>query len=410
VYPCGTAVDARLDGVTPSKRVSPLSLMKISILTPDLSHNCLGRAYLLAKILKRRYEVEVAGPMFGKGIWQPVANDTSINYKPLFLGKTFKIRKVLKAIDGKVIYASKPLLTSFGLALLKKITEKKPLILDIDDWQLGLAKENSRSFSLSTRLAFLAYSLLRFDKPTSYWNILFFEQLTQLADKITVSNTFLQRKFKGIIIPHARDTNYFSPQKIDTVLARRHYGIDKTKQVIMFCGHPRPYKGIEDLIEAMSLIDNKNTILVIAGISSENSYGQKILKLAKQRLRNRFIALGIQKFCKLPQILAMADIVVVPQRKNTATTGQTPAKLFDAMAMEKPIVSTKVSNIPKIIKDAGWLIPPENPRQLADTIQYVLGHPAEAKKRAQKARQVCVEKYSWHAVETTLVQIFKEYE
>ena len=42
--------------------------IKISILSPDLSHNCLGRAYLLAKILQRHYEVEIIGPMFGEGI------------------------------------------------------------------------------------------------------------------------------------------------------------------------------------------------------------------------------------------------------------------------------------------------------------------------------------------------------
>lgn len=50
--------------------------MKISILSPDLSHhNCLGRAYLLAKILQMHYEVEIIGPMFGDGIWEPVANE-----------------------------------------------------------------------------------------------------------------------------------------------------------------------------------------------------------------------------------------------------------------------------------------------------------------------------------------------
>lgn len=49
--------------------------MKISILTPDLSHNCLGRAYLLAKVLQRHYKVEITGPMFGEEIWGPIAND-----------------------------------------------------------------------------------------------------------------------------------------------------------------------------------------------------------------------------------------------------------------------------------------------------------------------------------------------
>jgi len=48
--------------------------MKISLLTPDLSSNGLGRAYLLGKILQRDYEVEVIGPDFGDGIWKPVAS------------------------------------------------------------------------------------------------------------------------------------------------------------------------------------------------------------------------------------------------------------------------------------------------------------------------------------------------
>ena len=42
--------------------------MKIPILSLDLSHNCLGRAYLLAKILPRPYEVEIIGPMFREDI------------------------------------------------------------------------------------------------------------------------------------------------------------------------------------------------------------------------------------------------------------------------------------------------------------------------------------------------------
>jgi hypothetical protein len=38
--------------------------MKVSILTLDLSHNYLGRAYLLAKIIQGYYEVEIIGLMF----------------------------------------------------------------------------------------------------------------------------------------------------------------------------------------------------------------------------------------------------------------------------------------------------------------------------------------------------------
>ena len=53
--------------------------MKMSVLPADLSHSCVGRAYLLAKILQRRYEVEVVGSVFENGILKPVANDKKIH-------------------------------------------------------------------------------------------------------------------------------------------------------------------------------------------------------------------------------------------------------------------------------------------------------------------------------------------
>jgi len=138
--------------------------MKISILTPDLSHNCLGRAYLLAKILQRHYEVEIIGPMFGEGIWEPVENDKSIIYKYVKvygrLKPYWQIGKLIKKIDGEVIYASKPLFSSFGIGLLKKILKKKPLILDIDDWQMGFIKENYSRLSIYKRFRFIASSTL----------------------------------------------------------------------------------------------------------------------------------------------------------------------------------------------------------------------------------------------------------
>jgi len=127
--------------------------MKISVLTPDLSHNCLGRAYLLAKILQRRYEVEIVGPVFGDGIWGPVANDKSITYKSVEIYGRFRpylqIKELAKKIDGDIIYASKPLFTSFGVGLSKKVFNRKPLILDIDDWQMGFMKSIYGSFFLT---------------------------------------------------------------------------------------------------------------------------------------------------------------------------------------------------------------------------------------------------------------------
>ena len=117
--------------------------MKISILTPDYSNNCFGRAWLLAKLLQRRYKIEMVGPAFGTGIWKPLRNACDFQTKIVKgnPGGRFEFKKMLNLISGDMIYATKPLMASFGVGLVKKIRTRKPLVLDIDDWELGFGKE-----------------------------------------------------------------------------------------------------------------------------------------------------------------------------------------------------------------------------------------------------------------------------
>jgi len=65
------------------------------------------------------------------------------------------------------------------------------------------------------------------------------------------------------------------------------------------------------------------------------------------------------------------------------------------MAMAKPIIATNVSDISEILNGCGWIIETENPRQLAETIQYVYEHPIETKEKGEKAREKCKREYSW---------------
>ena len=131
--------------------------------------------------------------------------------------------------------------------------------------------------------------------------------------------------------------------------------------------------------------------------------------MADKKLGERLKAFGLQPFEKVPEFLAMADIVVIPQRRNFATVGQVPAKVFDAMAMAKPIITTNVSDLPEILDNCGWIVEPENSEQLAETIQHIFDHPTQAEEMGWKARQKCVEKYSWDAMDNVLVEVFRKY-
>ncbi len=52
---------------------------------------------------------------------------------------------------------------------------------------------------------------------------------------------------------------------------------------------------------------------------------------------------------------------------------------------------------------------PENPKQLAKMIKYVLDHPIEAKEKGLLAREKCKREYSWEMMEKKLVAIFEKY-
>jgi len=391
--------------------------MKISILSPDLSSNCLGRSYLLAKILQRHYEVEIVGPVYGEGIWKPVANDGNVTYKDIKVTGILKsyrnFWREVKLIDGDAIYASKPVFASYDVGLLKRWLCKRPLVLDIDDWDMGFSIngiKESNSGNALRRIIFILRSLgnaLRTPNYSYLWEV-FNEKLVNFANDITVSNNFLRKKFGGTIIWHARDTKVFDPSKFDKNHLREKYAIAKTEKTVIFCGTPRPYKGIEDLIEALKYIPGVSLILV--GMNDEKYCQSLVLRAEKELGSKRVKIFGYQPFSRIMEFLSMSDVVVIPQGKGLETMGQTPAKLFDAMAMAKPIITTIVSELPEILGDCGWLVEPGQPNELAKAISYVLDHPEEAKDKGEQARKRCKAFYSYDAIEELLCGLFKKYE
>ncbi len=389
--------------------------MKISIITPDFSHNCFGRAWLLAKLLQNNFNIEVIGPAYGDGIWKPL--DGMCDFKTQILKGYpdchFDIRKMLKLISGDIIYASKPLFPSFGIALIYKFLTKKPVILDIDDYEPGFISDNFKNFLNSLiwpkRILDFIFSLKNY--RNNYYTILL-NKLIRHADEITVSGKSLKRIYGGTVIWHGRDGRKLDPWNYNKKALKNLYldGNLEDKYVIGFIGTPRPFKGLEDLIKAIKWLNNPNFMLLIVGMD-DNEYCHLLRKKMKSLLlSNSFKIYQPQPFNSLPHFLSISDLIVIPQRKRLASQFQMPAKLFDAMAMAKPIISTNVSDVPEILQNGGWIVDPEEPQQLASKIEYVYNHPKEAEYTGLKARSIFENKYSWNILSKKIYNIFNIYE
>ena len=360
--------------------------MKISVLCFDLSSNAFGRAWLLAKALSRVYDVEIIGTSRKGGIWAPMAH-SKIPVKEFIWERYPKFSKIKKkfldAIDGDLILASKLMPTSFGIGLQKKYSSGKPLIVDIDDWELG--------FFYHSGFWGAAGRFLNFSNPNGLPYVWRMESLAGNADATSVSNRFLQKKFGGVLLPHCRDTTVLDPLKFNSDKIKEKMGF-KNKKIVMFLGTLRPHKGVDDLLAALKIIDNPDLKLAIIGAENHHEFLEKVEK----SIRHRVVVLPKMPFEKLPEFLSAADIVAIPQRQTSDSVGQIPARLFDAMSMAKPIIATRVSDIPEVLEDCGYLVDPSEPSQLADGIQYILSHPGEAKAKGYAARERCKQRYDIH--------------
>ncbi|MFX0196557.1 MAG: glycosyltransferase family 4 protein [Candidatus Hodarchaeota archaeon] len=374
--------------------------MKISLLVSDFAENCLGRAYILAKMLESTFEVEVIGPLFGEKIWFP-CNTNEFVYKPVRCVPTFphffkSMGKILHLITGDIIYASKPWFTSFGIGILGKLQRKKPLILDIDDWELGwyLPYRFRKMVSLTLRTIF---------DVNGFLNTCFLEKMTFLTDGVTTASKFLQDRFGGVYIPHARDTQVLDPHKYNGDKLKREWDL-KGKKIIMFLGSAKPHKGIGDILQALKLLHRDDVKLVIIGSTNSRFAKEEIPRESISSL----VIKGMISFCRVPEYLACSDLVVIPQNNVPSNFAQVPAKLFDAMAMAKPIVSTRISDMPEILEDCGFIVDPDNPRDLAEKIDYILTNPVEAKEIGEKARERCIREYSLEVVGQRLISYIQK--
>jgi glycosyltransferase involved in cell wall biosynthesis len=373
---------------------------KISIVASDLSSRGAGRwgganrPFLLAHALKKiGYTVEIVGLAFDSD--SPTLYDPEIPVSSIpcsyYSGVINASKELLNKINGDIIYAVKLKPTSFGLAILKKLITNKPLILDIDDWELSWY--GGENFQYKPSLKQLIKDIFPKEAPLRYPDhplyLSWLEKLTSYADIVTTHTQFLQQRFGGSYIPNGKDINLFNPNNHDPEVSRSKYGLTDYK-ILMFPGAPRSYKGLEDVLTALDILNKPELKLVIVGGSPYDNYDQKL----REKWDKWIIQLPKTPVNLMPEIVAAAHIIVVPQKNTDAAKAQFPLKLTDGMAMAKPILATKVGDIPDILADTGFLVEPDSPQEIAGAINYIFDNWELAQNKGLAARQRCLSYYS----------------
>jgi starch synthase (maltosyl-transferring) len=161
---------------------------------------------------------------------------------------------------------------------------------------------------------------------------------------------------------------------------------------MLYCGRVSRRKGAYDLAAAWQLAAPHlpDWRLLVVGEATEREAVAR-LRSAASATGGRLLYRGFVPPGDVPRFMRAADVLV------HASYGEGLANVtFEAMASGLPIVSSNVDGQPEAIipGETGWLVPPRNPRALADALIDAATDAAARGVQGARARRIACERFA----------------
>ena len=219
------------------------------------------------------------------------------------------------------------------------------------------------------------------------------------------------------VIPNGADPELFSP-KVSAPGLRQRLGLGDEAEVVGFAGAFHPWHGALDLVGAFARLApvRPRAMLLMVGGGGEDLEGCRRLA-AEKGLEKRVVFTGKVPYAELPSYLSLCDVLAAPfspskDEKRKAVFGRyglwwCPLKLFEYMAMGKPVVSAEVGVLPEYLEGAGLLYPEGDIAALADRLSGLLSDGALARRLGAAGRRRVEEQYNWKEVAKRTLELHR---
>ncbi len=289
----------------------------------------------------------------------------------LFPGKT----QYVTDEDNAILIDSIPILDTANPFSYKKaakcIAKEKPDVLIMKYWMSYLAPSlgsvakylKKRGCKVITILDnVIPHEQKFFDKPLTTWFLKQNSGFVAMSESVRNDLYTLHPTAKSILKPHPL-YNHFG-DKVESRKSRELLGIDPDKKTILFFGLIRDYKGLDLLIDAVSLLDESYQLLIAGETYGSFDKYDELIKKANHperiKVYNRYISDS-----EVPLFFSASNVCVLPYRSATQSGITSIAYHF-----ELPLIATKTGGLGESIEKpgVGLMILEITPDSIADTI------------------------------------------
>ena len=207
---------------------------------------------------------------------------------------------------------------------------------------------------------------------------------------------------KTHVIPAGVDLNQFKP--IEKRQARRTLGLCEDWKIILSVGRIEPLKGLDILLGAMALLEDKaRTRLLIVGGNEGDIEFERLKRIATNLgLQDMVRFTGTVPQADLPLYYSAADVFVLPSYYESFGL-----VALEAMACGAPVISARVGGPRTFLKGgiSGYIIPWHCPEPYAQRLDMILSNPDLQASMGRAAREVALD-MGWEGVAQKTTELY----
>lgn len=190
------------------------------------------------------------------------------------------------------------------------------------------------------------------------------------------------------IVYHGVNTDIFKPMNVEKPFSK----------VVLFIGGFVPGKGSSTLLEAAKYLEDVHFFII------GKARVHRIVSLEISKIPENVDYIGIVKRSRMPYYYNMSDLLVLP-----SFTEGFPDVILEAFACGKPVIASKVGEIPWIVsKEFGWLIESGDAQQLKEAIVNAFSDKKRLRAMGEAAREYVVKNFKWNFYAKEMIKTLSE--
>lgn len=204
-------------------------------------------------------------------------------------------------------------------------------------------------------------------------------------------------------LPAGADVEAIRPH--DVAAARRAFGVDPAARIVLYLG---PSRLDDDLIGRTFVELARSDASVCLLAAGAELPGSRRLA-ARHGLAGRLLERGPVAQEHLGELLACADVLLLPASERGANHARFPSKLGDYLAAGRAIAANPAGDAGRLLVEEGaGIVVAATPELYAAAIGALLADPARRAQLGETARRVAERRLAWSRLAATLESLYLE--